>query len=105
MENSVESIIDVKRRLCKAGRTAVDELIKIAEEQIINRITSEDKENASEDLTADKLTTAARAKKMAIMDAFEILAKVEVEELLLASLDDPKKKIEIPKSFAETKAK
>src|SRR6185312_12032944 len=99
-----ENIHDVKRRLCVAGRVAVDELIKIAEEPIINRLSEIDIESATDDLTADKLTSAAKAKKICIMDAFEILAKVESEEALLSESETPGQLI-IPKSFAEANAK
>lgn len=100
----MESVVEVKKRLCEAGRKAVDELIKIAEEPIINRVTASDEDSATEDLSADKMTRAAQAKKICIMDAFEILAKVETEEAILSHMDDPSSKV-IPKSFAESKAK
>jgi hypothetical protein len=100
----MESVIEVKKKLCKAGRTAVDELIKIAEEPIINRLSEIDNDSATDDLTADKLTSAAKAKKICIMDAFEILAKVEAEEALIESINSPGTQ-KIPSSFAERRAK
>lgn len=72
----LESIVAIKERLCKAGRKAAEELIKIAEEPIINGRLSDD----GDGLSSDKLTRAAQAKKIAVMDAFEILTKVETEE-------------------------
>ena len=51
-----------KRRIISAGYKAVDELIKIAEEEII-------KPNPDDDLAADRLKNAAATKKLAIFDA------------------------------------
>ena len=62
---------ETKRNIIQAGQKAVKELIKVAEEAIID---SED------DLSADKLKNAAATKKLAIFDAFEILARIEEEE-------------------------
>lgn len=100
----MESITELKRKLCEAGRKAAEELIKIAEEPIINRIAGSDDESATEDLSADKMTRAAQAKKICIMDGFEILSKVESEEALLSQIENPSLK-PIPKSFAENRAK
>ena len=63
-----------KLSIIQAGQKAVEELIKVAKEAIVD---SED------DLTADKLKNAAATKKLAIFDAFEILARIEAEENLL----------------------
>lgn len=99
----MESIIELKKKLCTAGRKAAKELIKIAEEPIIDR-ASADSESGTDDLTADKLTRAAQAKKICIMDAFEILTKVETEENIIAASESPGTR-QIPKSFAEDRAK
>jgi CHASE3 domain sensor protein len=61
-----------KRRIIEAGRKAIDELIKVAEEPIIT--------DTDNDITADKMKNAAQAKKTAIMDAFEIYTKIQAEE-------------------------
>jgi len=60
-----------KQRLLKAAEKGVDELIKVLEEPIIT--------NAEEDLSADKLKNAASAKKLAFLDAIEILQKIQQE--------------------------
>tara|TARA_R110001606_G_scaffold58411_2_gene139903 strand:- start:324 stop:599 length:276 start_codon:yes stop_codon:yes gene_type:complete len=90
------NIKETKRNIIQAGQVAVEELIKVAKESIID---SED------DLTADKLKNAAATKKLAIFDAFEILARIEEEERVLEN--KPKKEIEAIefKGFAERKSK
>ena len=90
------NIKETKRNIIQAGQVAVEELIKVAKESIID---SED------DLTADKLKNAAATKKLAIFDAFEILARIEEEERALEN--KPKKEIEAIefKGFAERKSK
>jgi len=91
------NVKETKRNIIQAGQRAVDELIQVAKESIIN---SED------DLTADKLKNAAATKKLAIFDAFEILSRIEQEEEMLDDKpkDDTKKKSEF-KGFAEGRAK
>ena len=54
-----------KLNIIQAGQKAVEELIKVAEEEIIVN-------DASEDLAADRLKNAAATKKLAIFDAYEI---------------------------------
>jgi ASC-1-like (ASCH) protein len=81
-----------KLNIIRAGQKAVEELIKVAEEAIVD---------SDDDLTADKLKNAAATKKLAIFDAFEILARIEAEEALLN--EDPKevKEEKAFKGFAE----
>ena len=100
---SEEGIIsDSKKRRIKiieAGRVAVDELISIAKEKILN--------NNEEDLSADKLKNAAATKKMAIFDAFDIMDRIEEEEDNLKSENkkDSDKKIDDSGGFSERFAK
>ena len=68
------NIKDKKRNIIQAGYKAVDELIKVAKEKIVD---SED------DISADRLKNAAATKKLAIFDAFEILNRIEDEKNLL----------------------
>jgi hypothetical protein len=80
-------------RIIKAGRAAVQELIKVAEEPIINDkgMLMEDGEGipmGSDALSADKLKNAAATKKLAIFDAFEILTRIESEEESLRTADE-----------------
>jgi hypothetical protein len=90
------NIKETKRNIIQAGQVAVEELIKVAKEPIVD---SED------DLTADKLKNAAATKKLAIFDAFEILTRIENEERILEN--KPKKELETTefKGFAERKSK
>ena len=67
---------DIKLRIIDAGMKAVEQLIKVAKEDII-KIDPED------ELAADRLKNAAATKKLAIFDAFEILNRIEVEKALL----------------------
>lgn len=86
---------ELKQRIIKAGRIAVEHLIEVAEEKIITG-------NMEEDLSADKLKNAASSKKLAIFDAFEILARINSEEEALNSV----KNGETEKGgFAERRAK
>ena len=51
----------IKKNIIQAGRIAVDELIKVAKEPIID---------FGPDISADRLKNAAATKKLAIFDAF-----------------------------------
>ena len=90
------NIKETKQNIILAGHKAVLELIKVAEEAILN--------NGDDDLSADKLKNAAATKKLAIFDAFEILSRIEEEEKLLVEVD---KEIEVKvfKGFAEGRSK
>lgn len=68
-------ITELKRRIIDSGYKAVEELIKVAEEKIITHM--------EDDLSADKLKSASQAKKLAILDAFEILKRIEDEQNIL----------------------
>lgn len=91
-----ESLKDKKERVLVAAEKAVDELIKVLEEKIIT--------NTEEDLTADKMKNAAQAKKLAFLDALEMLEKVGQEREKVENID-----IEIPDTthggFAEVAVK
>ena len=65
-------IKQTKKNIIQAGRKAVEELIKVAEEKIIT--------NTEDDVSADRLKNAAATKKLAIFDAFEILNRINEEE-------------------------
>ena len=73
-------IKETKKNIIQAGQVAVDELIKVAKEPIVD---SED------DISADRLKNAAATKKLAIFDAFEILKRIQEEEDMLN--EKPKK--------------
>ena len=78
-----------KKNIIQAGQKAVDELIKVAKEPIVD---------SDDDISADRLKNAAATKKLAIFDAFEILTRIEEEERLLE--DKPKQDDKPKKSFS-----
>lgn len=88
----------IKEQIIKAGEIAVQQLIKVAKEEIIK--------NAGEDeLSADRLKNAAATKKLAILDAFEILKRIEEEEQKINSPDGGENKKNGPSGgFAERRA-
>ena len=65
---------ETKLNIIQAGQRAVEELIKVAKEKIVD---------SEEDISADRLKNAAATKKLAIFDAFEILNRIEEEESML----------------------
>tara|TARA_R100001594_G_scaffold5008_7_gene16350 strand:- start:805 stop:1083 length:279 start_codon:yes stop_codon:yes gene_type:complete len=91
------NIKETKKNIIRAGRKAVDELIKVAEEKIIT--------NTEDDVSADRLKNAAATKKLAIFDAFEILNRVQEEENLLEGKSPEEKKEKVFKGFAEGRSK
>ena len=90
------NIKETKQNIILAGHKAVLELIKVAEEAILN--------NGDDDLSADKLKNAAATKKLAIFDAFEILSRIEEEEKLLVEIDKDVE-VKVFKGFAEGRSK
>ena len=86
------NIKETKRNIIQAGQKAVEELIKVAQEKIVD---------SGDDISADRLKNAAATKKLAIFDAFEILTRIEEEERILE--DRPKEDKEEKKftGFAE----
>jgi hypothetical protein len=84
-----------KKNIIEAGYKAVDELIKVAKEDIVD---------TEEDVSADRLKNAAATKKLAIFDAFEILNRIEQEKALLENKPLENKK-EAFKGFAEKRSK
>ena len=87
---------ETKLNIIQAGQVAVEELIKVAKEAIVD---------SDDDISADRLKNAAATKKLAIFDAFEILNRIQDEENLLNN----KPKEEIQKKtfsgFAEKRSK
>jgi ASC-1-like (ASCH) protein len=84
-----------KDRIIKAGYKAVEELIKVAKEEIVD---------TEEDVSADRLKNAAATKKLAIFDAFEILNRIEVEKAMLENKPIEKEEKAF-KGFAERRSK
>jgi hypothetical protein len=89
------NVKETKRSIIRAGQKAVEELIKVAEEAIVE---------SNDDLAADRLKNAAATKKLAIFDAFEILTRIEEEKAMLEG-DRQETKAKSFKGFAEGRSK
>ena len=89
------NIKETKRNIIQAGHRAVEELIKVAKEAIVD---------SGDDITADRLKNAAATKKLAIFDAFEILSRIEEEENIINEKPTQKKE-QAFKGFAEGRSK
>tara|TARA_R110000803_G_scaffold19707_1_gene51383 strand:+ start:527 stop:799 length:273 start_codon:yes stop_codon:yes gene_type:complete len=89
------NIKETKLSIIQAGHKAVEELIKVAKEAIVD---------SDDDISADRLKNAAATKKLAIFDAFEILNRIEEENNILDN--KPTEKNETTFSgFAERRSK
>ena len=87
--------IETKRSIIAAGRKAIKELVKVAEEKIVD---------SEEDISADRLKNAAATKKLCILDAFEILNRIQEEESMIAEATKDTDK-PVFKGFAEGRSK
>ena len=90
------NIKETKKNIIQAGQKAVEELIKVAKEPIVD---------SDDDISADRLKNAAATKKLAIFDAFEILNRIQEEENLLEGKEPEEKKERVFKGFAEGRSK
>jgi len=90
------NIKETKKSIIQAGHIAVEELIKVAKEAIVD---------SGEDISADRLKNAAATKKLAIFDAFEILSRIQEEEDVIN--EKPKEDVEETSfgGFAERRSK
>jgi len=82
------NVKETKKSIIQAGQIAVNELIKVAKEPIVD---------SGDDISADRLKNAAATKKLAIFDAFEILNRMEEEKRMLE--DKPKEEKKEEKKF------
>jgi len=87
---------ETKKSIIQAGQKAVEELIKVAKEPIVD---------SGDDITADRLKNAAATKKLAIFDAFEILTRIQEEENLLEGKAPEEAEKKVFKGFAEGRSK
>ena len=87
---------ETKKSIILAGQIAVEELIKVAKEPIVD---------SYDDISADRLKNAAATKKLAIFDCFEILNRIEAEEDLLNDKPKEAKEEKSFKGFAEGRSK
>lgn len=105
MSEKVDRIRQLREKLIESGYKAVEELIKVAEAPIIKKKGFD----PTDELAAEKMKTAAAAKKTAMFDAYDIIEKVQEQEKLLNAVDGvveeekPKKSTDI--GFAERRAK
>ena len=91
------NIKEKKKNIIQAGYRAVDELIKVAKEKIVE---------TEDDVSADRLKNAAATKKLAIFDAFEILARINEEQNIIdGKVEEETKKPKEFKGFAEGRSK
>jgi len=77
----------LKKNIIQAGMRAVEQLIKVAKEDIINR-----------------LKNAAATKKLAIFDAFDILTRIENEKNLMEIEERGPSKLDTKQGFAERRS-
>ena len=87
---------ETKKSIIQAGQKAVEELIKVAKEPIVD---------SDDDISADRLKNAAATKKLAIFDAFEILNRIQEEENLLEGKAPEEREKKVFKGFAEGRSK
>ena len=90
------NIKETKKSIIQAGHRAVEELIKVAKEDIVD---------SDDDISADRLKNAAATKKLAIFDAFEILNRIQEEENLIEGREPEENKVKVFKGFAEGRSK
>jgi len=88
----------LKKEIISAGRKAVEQLIKVAREDII-------KPDPEDELAADRLKNAAATKKLAIFDAFDILNKIDQEEENINISNNTTEKVETKQGFAERRSR
>ena len=89
------NVKETKKNIIHAGHIAVEELIKVAKEAIVD---------SDDDISADRLKNAAATKKLAIFDAFEILNRIQEESNILEDIIVDKKETSFS-GFAEKRSK
>ena len=88
----------LKQQIIVAGKKAVEQLIKVAKDDII-------KPDPEDELAADRLKNAAATKKLAIFDAFDILNKIDQEQENLITNKQNGQKVDTRQGFAERRSK
>ena len=87
---------ETKKKIIQAGQKAVEELIKVAKEKIVD---------SDDDISADRLKNAAATKKLAIFDAFEILNRIQQEQDMLDGKPSEDVEVDTFSGFAERRSK
>jgi|TARA_B100001094_G_scaffold9819_1_gene8820 hypothetical protein len=90
------NVKETKKNIIHAGHIAVEELIKVAKEAIVD---------SDDDISADRLKNAAATKKLAIFDAFEILNRIKEEEDMINEKPKEEVKAKAFGGFAERRSK
>jgi len=90
------NVKETKKNIIHAGHIAVEELIKVAKEAIVD---------SDDDISADRLKNAAPTKKLAIFDAFEILNRIKEEEDMINEKPKEEVKAKAFGGFAERRSK
>jgi hypothetical protein len=90
------NVKETKKNIIHAGHIAVEELIKVAKEAIVD---------SDDDISADRLKNAAATKKLAIFDAFEILNRIQEEEDMINEKPKEEVKAKAFGGFAERRSK
>jgi hypothetical protein len=101
-----------RQKIIEAGKVAVNELISVAKEKILSVNTesnSDDQTEKQKEISADRMKTAAQAKKVAVFDAFEILDRIEQEQNALDEMNkkdsgEMAQKVNSSSGFAERNA-
>ena len=88
----------LKKNIIQAGMKAVEQLIRVAKEDIIKYGEDED------ELAADRLKNAAATKKLAIFDAFDILTRIENEKNLMEIEERGPSKLDTKQGSAERRS-
>ena len=89
------NVKETKKNIIHAGHIAVEELIKVAKEAIVD---------SDDDISADRLKNAAATKKLAIFDAFEILNRIKEEEDMINEKPKEEVKAKAFGGFAERRS-
>jgi ASC-1-like (ASCH) protein len=90
------NVKETKKNIILAGHKAVEELIKVAKEAIVD---------SGDDITADRLKNAAATKKLAIFDAFEILNRLQEEQDMIDGTTSKVVEEKAFSGFAEKRSK
>ena len=90
------NIKETKKRIIQAGHKAVEELIKVAKEAIVD---------SDDYISVDRLKNAAATKKLAIFDAFEILNRIQAEQDMLDGVVKEEEDKKAFSGFAEKRSK
>ena len=90
------NIQEKKKNIIQAGYKAVEELVKVAKEPIVD---------SDDDISADRLKNAAATKKLAIFDAFEILNRIQAEQDMLDGVVRQEQEKQSFSGFAEKRSK